>query len=406
LFNGCISNPATSLINGDGRKSLEVFDSWDEASSVEVDSATDLGITSWIQPKNLKNPCRLWLNKKSEDEEIDFFWDGDCEDGYAVGLGRVFAKGFMRDDESVFYYEEAGKKPILITTYLRLKDTLITLGFNNNDVYSLSHLVKSSEAGTYIGYSVVNNNSKRLNGVYYKLRVASNQPKAVSFEKFNSTKSFLMYEANAPLLDVAALIESRGREKYKTTLYTDGTYTSKKSSDGKVKLPKAYIEESVKTKNEIAQKISEAVADINSSQKYFNFYVKKACQSPSKINEISDKEYHQICGDNNYFSVYNDEIKEAKIKSEQLESQLISMKLAKQAQIRSSQNTYANEESFRSSNRDGTSLFPNGLNLPAPVQLYQPPKANAPRYYHYNGKSIIGSDGSSCTAIGNSVVCN
>lgn len=47
----------------------------------------------------------------------------------------------------------------------------------------------------------------------------------------------------------------------------------------------------------------------------------------------------------------------------------------------------------------------NNLNSSDTVELYAPPKADAPAYFHSNGKSWVGSDGTTCTYIGNSVVC-
>ena len=34
------------------------------------------------------------------------------------------------------------------------------------------------------------------------------------------------------------------------------------------------------------------------------------------------------------------------------------------------------------------------------------PRATAPTYYHRNGNSILGSDGTNCTIIGNTLICN
>jgi len=406
VMSGCVSNPTASFNSNENTAGLDVFDNWDEGPLVDIDDNADSGITYWIQPKNLSSQCKLWLNKKSEYEDIDFYWDGECKDGYAIGLGRVFAKGFMRDDESIVYYEDSGQKPVLIATYYKLTDSMITLGFKNDDAILISKLSKDTDFGTYLEHNVYNNSYKSKNGITYKVSATTTSP-ATRYEKQNSSKYFSWYEANLPLSDVTALVMSRGKESLDTTVYRNGELDSKKDNSLKVFLPRAYMENAFLTKKEIEEKILKAAVDINTSQDYLKFYVKRACNSPVEINGIQREEYKGICGNNNYFSKYDAEIKEAKNKFEELQKQIFSMKVSRNNSLQRSQ-SYESEESSNTMNNGGvsSSFLPKGLSLPAPVELYQPPKANAPTYFHYNGKSIVGSDGSRCTAVGNSVVCN
>ncbi len=44
----------------------------------------------YAQPKNKKAACKILISKVTEGSTDDFIWDGDCKNGYAKGLGRIF----------------------------------------------------------------------------------------------------------------------------------------------------------------------------------------------------------------------------------------------------------------------------------------------------------------------------
>ena len=80
------------------------------------DSTTKIKIIEkWIQPLNKKEPCRVYveLSEGSQREVgvnkglLRIYWDGDCKNGYANGLGREF----LRLD-----------KPTLVENYLSRYD--------------------------------------------------------------------------------------------------------------------------------------------------------------------------------------------------------------------------------------------------------------------------------------------
>ena len=79
----------------------------------------------WIQPVNKKEECKiLTMQPKGSDEfwwnegkSKNQFWDGDCKDGYAFGLGREFA--YLPDGSLgswLVTFTEPNKPPILHLT--------------------------------------------------------------------------------------------------------------------------------------------------------------------------------------------------------------------------------------------------------------------------------------------------
>ncbi len=45
---------------------------------------------TYAQPKNKKAACKILISQLTEGRTDDFIWDGDCKNGYAKGLGRIF----------------------------------------------------------------------------------------------------------------------------------------------------------------------------------------------------------------------------------------------------------------------------------------------------------------------------
>jgi hypothetical protein len=67
-------------------------------------------VVKWVQPSNKDIPCRTYFGaSKNSDltlyENFKVFWDGGCKNGYANGIGRIFASGTLIDSELLAIYE-------------------------------------------------------------------------------------------------------------------------------------------------------------------------------------------------------------------------------------------------------------------------------------------------------------
>lgn len=64
----------------------------------------------------------------------------------------------------------------------------------------------------------------------------------------------------------------------------------------------------------------------------------------------------------------------------------------------------ADQANFQNNLNSNNTLL-NSLNNSTQIQMYQPPRATAPTYYNRVGNSLMGTNGTTCTGIGNSIVC-
>ncbi len=65
----------------------------------------------WIQPKNKKESCKVYVSinpndDKTEKSDYSLFWDGECKDGYAYGLGREIENTMLNNIQQIGYYEK------------------------------------------------------------------------------------------------------------------------------------------------------------------------------------------------------------------------------------------------------------------------------------------------------------
>jgi hypothetical protein len=81
------------------RKYLAEYQSIKESHIVQ-------SIVKWIQAANKNVPCKVFIGtSKNKDRTLDVnhkaFWDGDCKNGYANGLGRHFETGTIRNQDAI-----------------------------------------------------------------------------------------------------------------------------------------------------------------------------------------------------------------------------------------------------------------------------------------------------------------
>ncbi len=67
-----------------------------------------------IQAQNKKEECKIALSTKFEDKSqeagFSLFWDGECENGYASGIGRAILNTLVDSTHSIGYFEKGREK--------------------------------------------------------------------------------------------------------------------------------------------------------------------------------------------------------------------------------------------------------------------------------------------------------
>jgi hypothetical protein len=440
VFTGCNSNPvrqlsevASNLANYGVFSALDKHDK--EAATARenyikyrdvVEKYQQEYITR-VQPRNKKEECKLWF-RVDVPSDAKVFWDGACKDGYAFGLGREFliwkSGGNILDLEEISYYMGGPQRPVHLAAFDHVKNNYKLHAYGDAELGNISYQLLNSQSGTSIATLVNNLKYIRTTGYIYRTLSETKFDEDIRGSRVVLGQEDLEFKYikfyNAPL----------------TMVTHDGTYTMRRFVDDRVShqdaagkevvLPETYIER-VST---IYKKINTAAAEVLSmtakSQKMVDYYKKETCKESVKVDFISNDKYKLICGSDGYFASYMPAVKKTreetiakriadyerwvsrreKVKADLYRRQMVeaAQRQAKAAEHRNLQSSLQDiNDSIRATNQSLTSSINSAQNS---MQMYSPPKANAPTYYHRNGNSIVGSDGTSCSRIGNAVVCN
>jgi hypothetical protein len=93
----------------------------------------------WVQAANKKEHCKLFVGYNPNDDRTlkdgyKIFWDGNCKNGYAYGLGREFEKGFLTNIEAIALYSGEEKEPQYFIEKDNLTNIIIEGDINNRNV--------------------------------------------------------------------------------------------------------------------------------------------------------------------------------------------------------------------------------------------------------------------------------
>jgi len=70
----------------------------------------DNTVTKWIQPSNKKEKCEIEVNfgaiDRTQDDSYKLFWDGNCKNGKANGLGRIFEASDTYEQSIITIYKK------------------------------------------------------------------------------------------------------------------------------------------------------------------------------------------------------------------------------------------------------------------------------------------------------------
>lgn len=263
----------------------------------------------WIQASNKKEPCKLYQsysdNNYPDTENVKRFWDGDCKDGYAHGLGREFARGDLVNMDSLAHYTGGQSRP----KYYINQD-------NVNNV--------KTEGDISAGYAVIT--EIKDNGFDFNIRYIygySNYYKEPRLLMYTSPfKDYIVYQKIYPNFHYQIADYSQDEFEQHTFRFqllkdnkADGvSFDTLKSGptgggvfiDGalarKVTLPLSYynhIENIMREINEAGQK---AINAQKNALNVKNLYMKKVCKKSVKVRFMDNEEYKAICNEKKYLA--------------------------------------------------------------------------------------------------------
>lgn len=291
----------------------------------------------WIQAYNKKDECKIAtsikFNDKSKEPGYSLFWDGDCKDGYAYGIGRAIQNTLVDSTHSIGYYEKGRQidyfielKPLsglelngignpddgtghFVITQVDDKNGNLNISYEYG-FFSLNGLKTTIK--TYPFYDVVE---------YFKVYPNfSYQIADLTTNEFDNRK----YEFNLKDTKTGKL------NGYSFAVMKKGFTNAGEFSNGtlirRVQLPQSYINNANAIFTEIKREANIALEAQNKALIIKEKYKKKICKNSVKVDFMDNQEYKAICNEDK-------KIAELKVKIDAKLAQLEKQKEAKRAQM-------------------------------------------------------------------------
>ena len=277
----------------------------------------DQSVVKWIQPTNKKIPCKVYVGiSKTEDRTLDenykIYWDGDCKNGYANGLGREFERGTVLNMDALAIYHGKPTEPeYYIYTYnldnrtqegdisnRYFVETTINEDNINFDINYRYGFFGSAENP----YNLITTNSPFSDdSIYYKQYPNFSY---AFYDMSNNEFKKRRYQFN---------MFHNGKANgfgFRTT--KAGTRTSGETTNGTngriVILPNSYFTKISQIDNEVKEAGQKAINAQKYALKVKKQYMSRVCKESVSVNFINNEEYKNICNESEYYSNLKEKI--------------------------------------------------------------------------------------------------
>ncbi|MEI6336364.1 MAG: hypothetical protein WCS87_17535 [Methylococcaceae bacterium] len=302
----------------------------------------------YIQPLNKNEPCKLPTSKDQlERKNFRAYWDGQCKNGYAYGLGRDIAVSDTHHVEEISIHDGNGDNfngPSVdydfvnnTVIYMMGSETFPALSqfaeriqkdFNGFNVMYLTGTIDDS------GNSLITRGSPLNPG-----RELFNDDRRIAY-KFTDNTAAPIVDPSAPIF-VAQTLDSKSKRPggFAIVRYGNGQISHFKVKDGQhepVTLPEEYLATVNRKYNEVTSAYRDASSKIENARRMEREYLHMACSDSYKIDGVDADVSSKICSWRNQFKVpFNDALEKynAKLEEQKRTAQSIQQQQKYQEQI-------------------------------------------------------------------------
>ena len=302
MFSGCVGQPSIAEIDdNEAFKYIKQYEA--EYQQLKANSPKAEMPVKWIQAANKKEPCKLYVGYNPNDDRTlkdgyKIFWDGNCKNGYASGLGREFERGFLTNLDAIALYNGEEKKPEYFIQKDNLKNITREGDINNGNFQEIE--IKDDVINYAYGH-------KARNNTYIDLAILS----STSFKKVMYLKKYSNFYY---------LIEDFSNDKFNSSNTNYNTHDAKGKGNGfsfsvgkdnirysgevinnqlvrRVKLPQSYhihmdnILSEIESAGKVAKDAQEKALMVKKQYKY------TICKDNIKVDFIDNNEYKAICNE-------------------------------------------------------------------------------------------------------------
>lgn len=426
---GCASSN-----NGDQPPSI----SYDEASAFErslLDRefvAPKKSETIYTQPINKKEACKLPTSQKQLNRQnFRAYWDGECKNGYAFGLGRDISISDTHHAEEITVHNGSADdwaRPMVEYDYGKREVIYAIPGSTYPSVIAFKEKFDNSEDGSLnVIYEIMS-----IDETGKMLVAQSSAFNSMRFTYNSKTDNSILYKFTdnslAPVTDFGAanftmeVIDPKTNNVgFAVARRVDGSVFDFRITNGKKEVvtgPSDYREHLWGKYQEVLTASSKANALLQPAKQLEQEYLFKACNGKSGIKGLDNGTYTKICTWRDQFKEsyaaasanYQKKLGDMRAQAATAEQQRqIQQQIALQQQMLQQQQYAAQMAEL---GRTLDSVNQSISNSMQPTYQFMPMVQPSLSYgsgnttYRRVGNTVLGSDGSKCQLIGQNAICN
>ncbi|MFM2251874.1 MAG: hypothetical protein RJB68_211 [Pseudomonadota bacterium] len=267
----------------------------------------------YTQPANKTTPCKLPTSKDQlQRKNFRAYWDGDCKDGYAYGLGRDIALSDTHHFEEITIHNGDGDSIGQPAKFIDYVQNFSALSVSNlEDLASAKYLEQIQYNGTnfFIEYRII---AEDKIGNSWFLNWSPLNPSKVTINRSSGNPDYVMvdYSALPATSDQAKMAlftadPATGKPfGFRIVRFRNGTIQHQKlAADGQtvieqVELPQEYITRLTKAMSDAQAAVQKAGAAAAKAQQMEREYLHMACAADYSIKGVPPKDMEiarQIC---------------------------------------------------------------------------------------------------------------
>lgn len=267
----------------------------------------------YVQPLNKSEPCKLQSSKEQlERNNFRAFWDGQCKNGFAFGLGRDIAISDTHHLEEIAIYGADGKT---------VDSPSILYDFVHNNVSY--RLIKSQPSEMAYFREVIENEPGNFNIRYESgLATPTGDLKATYWSPLNPQVAFVNISNNVVYRYIENKLAGTGISAnpqyfsetldkksgvaggFAMALYANGQVRHFKVEGNQsdfIRLPQEYISEIEARRLEILNTQNRVSSDVGKAKSIEKEYLYLACSGTHKISGLDARVSNKICTWRNQF---------------------------------------------------------------------------------------------------------
>jgi hypothetical protein len=308
-----------TIISGCSGKSLpmveqEELDKYEksymaEYQTIKLQNANYQPSFKWVQPKNKKEECKVWVgytptNDRTIKDGYAFYWDGECKNGYADGLGSAFETAQFADRQQISIYSKGN--PDVYCVNLDPLNGLKTEGECLYHTDKPSHYVKT----------IINEKNGNLEISYEIGKGTSiNEPQMImkTYPFFDVVEYYKAYPNYSYMISDFTKNEFDNRNyefsvrDHKNGKFNGFSFATLKNGSinageivngtltRRVELPQSYFNNTNNILTEIKNEVNIALDAQKKAQIIKEKYKNKICKDTVKVDFMDNNEYKAIC---------------------------------------------------------------------------------------------------------------